>query len=112
METEEAQRPTTNVGSRWRTRGHGPYDDVEVRIAYGFVNAPDLVRHLDGVDMTAFWVTVEDRGWRLTVKGNRRGKHVVAYFHAGDFRDLLAIGVTSLDTSRAMWWPDSRPIRP
>lgn len=102
--------PAIKIAGEWRPPGKGPNDDIEVRVAYSFLHAPALARFLSGVDLTAVWATVEETGWRLTLKGVR-GKHpVVAYIHQTTFRDVIVAAATSLDTNNLKWWPDDHPI--
>lgn len=108
--TVEAGWPSIKIDGEWRPPGKGPHDDVEVRVAYSFLHAPALARFLSGVDMDAMWLMAEEGGWRLTIKGKRGERPVVAYFHATSFRNVVTLAATSLDTDRAKWWPDDNPI--
>lgn len=103
--------PPIKIGGEWRPMGKGPHDDVEVRVAYSLVHAPTLAKFLSDVDLQAMWLTIETGGWRLTLKGRRRGKPVVAYFHERNFRDVVTLASTTLDCGRATWWEDGHPVK-
>lgn len=111
MARTEERRPTSKDDNRWRKQGKGPHDDLEVRVAYALVHIPTLLRFLADITLTAFWITAEEGGWRLTIKGIRRKKPVVAYLHVEAFRDLMGAAATSADSNTLRWWPDKHPIR-
>lgn len=102
--------PSIKIDGEWKPVGKGPSDDLEVRVAYSFLHAPTLAGFLSGVALTAVWMTVEPGGWRLTMKGVRGKRPVVAYFHATRFRDVIVAAATTLDTASATWWADDHPI--
>lgn len=109
-QTVLAGQPPIKIGGEWRPPGKGPHDDVEVRVCYSFLHAPTLAKFLSNVDLQAMWLMVEDGGWRLTLKGRRRGKPVVAYFHERNLRDVVTLAATTLDCARVTWWEDPRPL--
>jgi len=111
MATQMDWMPPIMIGSRFRPAGKGPHDDPEIRVAYSLVNLPETLSHLSGVELVAFWVTRTPDGWRLTLKGRRGDKYLVAYMHESEFRDILIAGVSTVDTARCSWQPDKRPIR-
>lgn len=47
--------------------------------------------------------------WRVMLKGERRGKPVVAFLHAATWRDAIVLCATSLDTGNVLWRPDRYP---
>ena len=109
MCTVLAGRPPIKIGGEWRPQGKGPHDDVEVRVAYALVHVPVLAKFLSDVDLREFRISSADGGWRLMLKGTRRDKHVVAFFHADSWKDLITLCATTLDTGAATWYPDLYP---
>lgn len=109
MNPNGAGEPPIKIGGEFRGRGKGPHDDVEVRVAYALIHAPTLASFLSNVELREFRINQVDDGWRLMLKGKRGREHQVAFFYAENWRDLVTLAVTSLDTGRVDWYHDRYP---
>lgn len=101
--------PPIKIGGSWRPPGQGPHDDVEVRVAYSLRHGEALCHFLAGVELTQMSVFKREDGWLLMLKGDRRGKKLVAFLNAGTFQDALVLAATTMDTNRVPWKDDSPP---
>ncbi len=98
------------IGDEWMPKGKGPHDDIEVRVAYGLFQTPDLVGDLASVDLQEMRLSVNRGEWRLLLKGVRRKRYVIAYFYAPTWREVLTEMVTMADTGYIPWQDDEVPL--
>ena len=99
-------RPPIEIGGEWRTKGQSPQEDVEVRVAYSLLNLESNVHYHDNVILTQFRVSKTKEGWYVMLKGTRRGKKLVAFLGADDYRDAVTIAATSTDCQYVPWSAD------
>ncbi len=102
-------KPPSKDGRGLAAPGRGPHDDIEVRVAYILNHAPALTSWVSDVVLKEFRVSVLKDGYRVMVKGKRRKEHVVAFFNADTWSQVLATATTSLDTHYAVWHRDMYP---
>ncbi len=98
------------IDGEWRSKGKGPHDDLEIRVAYSFLNLPEYSRWTTQVEVTAVWLTAEEGGWRVSLKGIRRGRPLRAFLHAPDYKAAVVLAGTSVDVGQVEWKHDPRPI--
>lgn len=103
-----AGRPPTRVGGDWRSPGQGPFPDLEVRVAYGFVHAPAKALKGSNVELTHFSMIKKSDGWLVMLKGERPRMTVVAFLHGETYREALVTAVTALDSGHVPW-KESKP---
>ncbi len=89
--------------------GRGPEGNVEVRTAYGLVNAPATAQWTSNVDLTHFSFIKKSDGWLVMLKGERPRMTVVAFLHGETFRDALVLAVTCLDSGHVPWHESKPP---
>jgi len=83
--------------------------DLNRRVAYGLMNVPANALSQDGVELTDMRVMKTTDGWLVMLKGTRRGKDLVTFFHEGTFQDALRQMTTSLDSRHAGWRIEKPP---
>ncbi len=108
MTTVLARQPSIKIEREWRTPGQGPSQDLETRLTYGFVHAPDKARKLANVELTHFSLIKKSDGWLVMLKGERPRMTVVAFLHGETYRDALVLAVTALDSNHVPW-KESKP---
>jgi len=102
-----APEPPIKIGGPWQRLGKGPAGDVEARVAYGLVNAPETAEYTSGVKLTEFRVSEVLDGYRVILKGRSRGKPRIAFVHATTWRDAIRLAVTMLDSAHVPWGRDT-----
>ncbi len=103
--------PPSKAGRALKSEGKGPHDDIEVRVAYVLNHAPALSDWVANVELREFRVNVLPTGFRVMLKGRRKGEPVVAFFNEATWAQVIATAATSLDSRAAVWWPDKYPPR-
>lgn len=83
--------------------------DLERRVAYGLMHLPANALSQDGVELTEFRLIPTDDGWLVILKGTRRGKKLVAFHHATEWRDALRTTTTMVDSSHTPWRLEEPP---
>lgn len=111
MLTEHHLYPRSKLHGTWQAPGKGPADNLEERFGYALKHAPAYAERKEGVRLRELRVTEVEDGWRAMLKGDRRGKPVVAYFYAPAFSDVLVQCLTSLDSHYCSWHHDEYPPR-
>lgn len=109
MGTPSAGEPSIEIEGEFRPQGKGPHDDVEVRVAYSLVHAATLTWFMEQVELLELRVSVLEDGYRVMLKGTRKGKHLVAFFRAASWREAITLAATSVDCGYVTWWPDQYP---
>lgn len=101
--------PAINIAREFEPPGKGPDMDLERRVAYGLLNLPSASSSQDLVDLTELRVTPTDDGWLVMLKGTRRGKKLVCFFHDSSWAYVLRQAVTMLDSGHAVWRVEKPP---
>lgn len=108
MATLKESYPPIKIAGKWQGAGKGPSIDLETRVAYGFVHAPDKALKLANVELTHFSLIRKRDGWLVMLKGERPRMTVVAFLHGPTYRDALVLAVTALDSNHVPW-RESKP---
>lgn len=109
MQPPITDRPTSKDVGEWDPPGKGPNSKPEVRMAYGFTHLHTLLYRRDGITLQELRISWIGDIWRMMLKGIRGRRHIVAYFYADEWRDLLMVAVTSVDSGYASWDLDDHP---
>lgn len=100
--------PPIKIGGPWQRRGQGPSPNLEERVSYGFINAPEKALKLANVELTHFSMIKKTDGWLVMLKGERPRMRVVAFIHGPTYREALVTAVTMLDSNHVPW-RESKP---
>jgi len=106
--TRSYSKPTTQVDGAWQKPGQGPSTNLEARVTYSFINAPEKAEKLSNVALTHFSMIKKKDGWLVMLKGERPRMTVVAFLHGPTYREALVIAVTCLDSGHVPW-QESKP---
>lgn len=104
--TPPDRQPPFKNGGEWIPPGHGPHDELEVRVAYSLINAPATALFLADVELTKLCVAAGKNGWYVMLKGTRGEKKLVAFMSAGTWSSAMVWAATALDTNTVPWYLD------
>lgn len=105
----QAASPPIKIGGEWRTRGRGPHDDLEVRVAYSLRHGETLCGFLAGVELTQLTFFKKPEGWLIMLKGKRGRDKRVAFLNAFTFEGALVLAATAMDSGDIPWKKDNPP---
>lgn len=83
--------------------------DLELRVAYGLLQVPANALSQDAVVITEVRITPKDDGWLVMLKGERRGKKLIAWVHGPTWKEALRGTTTSLDSGHISWQTERPP---
>jgi len=68
-----------------------------------------LLWERDGIILQELRISWIGDIWRMMLKGMRGRKHIISFFYADEWKDLLVVTVTSVDSGYASWAKDEHP---
>lgn len=109
MGTGKAQpkQPSKDGGPVDETRRPDPAE-LQRRIAICLLDLEKELLYKDGVQLHQFRMTKKEDAWLLMLKGDRKGRRLIAFVAADSFAATLIEGVTSSDCGYIRW-RDDRP---
>lgn len=79
------------------------------RVAEGIMSLEENLAYREAVRLNKVLILRKDGRWLTIVKGLRRGRPLVAYFHSAEFEEALLEVATTCDKGKVTWWEDDHP---
>lgn len=86
-------------------------DEQENRVAAALLDLVKNTYFMDAVVITEVRIAKREEGWLVMVKGDRGGRHLVAFYSARTYDAAVIEASTTADCGKATWLPDKWPPR-
>lgn len=84
-------------------------DEQENRIAAALLDLVKNTFFMDAVLITEVRIAKKEDGWLVMVKGDRGGRHLVAFYPAQTYDAAMIEAATSADCQKTAWYQDKWP---